>query len=150
MSNGVTASRNPARRVRTEDDLALKPLPWPLLSDSPALGPHRHHCLSCGSAYRCQGPVEVGYCAPVCPPCHWIELGSQLRIYKEMVTELERTRSGIERRIGKAVCRNAAARRRKVKANASLLVAFGNVLSMPPAPKSAGPSMEAQREGSHE
>ncbi len=130
MSNGATASRGP--------------------NDQAALGHHMHICLSCGVTYVCGGPEEMGYCAPVCQPCYWIELGSQLRIYKEIVTELERKRIGIERRIGKRFCQNAAAHRRKMRNHASLLVAFGNVLATQPASEFAGLSTENQGGGSHE
>jgi len=92
----------------------------------------------------------MGYCTPVCQPCYWIELGSQLRIYKEIVAELERKRIEIERRIGKGFCQNAAAHRRKMSNDASLLVAFGNVLSTQPASEFAGLSTENQGGGSHE
>ncbi len=79
-----------------------------------------------------------------------MELGSQLRIYKEVVTELTRQRNAIERRFGKEICRNAVARRRKTTTDAGLLVAFGNVLSIEPAANTAGLTTEAQGGGSHE
>jgi hypothetical protein len=67
-----------------------------------------------------------------------------------MVSELERKRTEIERRIGKEFCRTAAARRRKIKNDANLLAAFGNILSMPQSPSELGRlSTEAQGGGSH-
>jgi len=111
---------------------------------------HAHNCLTCGAAYECPGPEEIGYCNPICQPCYWIELGSQLRIYQEVVTELRRKRVGIERRVGKAVCHSAAAFRRKTKTDASLLVAFGNLLNTQPATPFPGLHSEAQEGGSHE
>jgi hypothetical protein len=130
----------------------IKPLPWPEPGQArgSARKRHAHNCLSCGAAYECRGPEEIGYCAPVCQPCYWMELGSQLRIYKEVVTELERKRSGIERRIGKGFCRSTAARRRKMRNDASLLLAFGNVLTpQHPANNIAAMNTEAQGGGSH-
>jgi len=91
---------------------------------------HVHSCLTCGGRYECRGPEETGDCAPVCQPCYWIELGAQVRIYKEIVAELECKRLEIEQRIGKDTCRTAAARRREPRSNAGLLVAFGNVLDI--------------------
>ena len=88
---------------------------------------HVHTCITCGSRYKCRGPEATGDCAPVCQPCYWIELGAQLRIYKEVVAELENKRLEIEQRIGKDSCRTAAANRRKMRSG-GLLVAFGNVL----------------------
>ena len=152
MSNGESARPEPAGGATMHSALAIKPLPWPEARQfgDPTLERHAHQCLSCGATYECRGPEEIGYCAPVCQPCYWMELGSQLRIYKEVVAELERKRSGIERRIGKGVCRSAAARRRKAKCDAGLVVAFGNLLSTQPAPEFARPTTEAQGGGSHE
>ena len=152
MSNRATSGPELTRRAATRPALAVKPLTWPEPGQTggPVRRLHAHNCVSCGATYECRGPGEIGYCAPVCQPCYWVELGSQLRIYKEVVTELERKRTGIERRIGKAVCRSVAARRRKMRNDASLLVAFGNILSTQPPSKFAGLSTEAQGGGSHE
>jgi hypothetical protein len=151
MSNGATARLGLANRTPNRSALAIKPLPWPEPGQalSFARKPHAHNCLSCGAQYECRGPEEIGYCAPVCQPCYWIELGSQLRAYKEVVTQLERKRTGIERRIGKGSCRTAAARRRKMRNEAGLLAAFGNVVSTQPAPKMAALKTVAQGGGSH-
>ena len=97
--------------------------------DHPTRRAHAHNCLCCGAMYACEGPEETGFCAAVCEPCRWIELGSQLQVYKEVVAAMERKRTRIERRVGKAACHSAYARRNKMKTNANLLVAFGNVIS---------------------
>jgi hypothetical protein len=76
-------------------------------------------------------------------------LGSQLRIYKEFVAQLERKRTGIERRIGKGSCRTAVSRRRKISNHAAILAAFGNILSTQPAANFAGLNAEAQGGGPH-
>jgi hypothetical protein len=89
---------------------------------------HVHSCLTCGGRYQCLGREETGDCAPVCQPCYWIEIGAQLRIYKEVVVELEGKRLEIENRLGINTCRTAAAQRRQMRGDAGLLVAFGNVL----------------------
>jgi hypothetical protein len=88
---------------------------------------HVHRCVTCGARYQCRGLEASGDCAPVCQPCYWIELGAQLRIYKEVVAELEAKRLEIENQIGIDTCRTAAAQRRKMRGDAELLVAFGNV-----------------------
>jgi len=90
---------------------------------------HAHSCLCCGARYLCDGPQETGFCCAVCEPCRWVELGSQLKIYRAIVAEMERKRTRIAHKVGRAACENAHARRRKLKTNASLLVAFGNVMS---------------------
>jgi hypothetical protein len=151
MSNGVGASPQSVKPAATRSALAIKPLPWPAPGHAAtrALTRHAHNCVACGATYQCRGPGEIGYCAPVCQPCHWIELGAQLRIYQEVISALRRQRTGIERRIGKVVCRSAAARRRKLKTAAGLLVAFGNVLSTQPPTKLPGLRAEAQGGGSH-
>jgi hypothetical protein len=145
MPNGANASRNPAA-ISSSPALPLRPLPWPEASQARgAAGKrHAHSCLCCGATYDCLGPEEIGYCAPVCQPCYWIQLSSQLRVYKEVVTELERQRAGIERRVGMGICRRAGARHRKMKNHANLLVAFGQVLSTQgPMPKFTRPGTEA-------
>jgi hypothetical protein len=88
---------------------------------------HVHTCITCGARYECRGPEETGDCAPVCQPCYWIELGAQVRIYRDVVAELEGRRLEIEQRIGTDTCRTAAARRRQHRSDSGLLVAFGNV-----------------------
>ncbi|MFZ0888998.1 MAG: hypothetical protein WA005_11140, partial [Candidatus Binataceae bacterium] len=73
----------------------MKPLPWPPAELTPrqAQEAHAHRCVACAAEFRCPGPDEAGFCAPVCPPCYWVELGQQLRIYRSVVTALSRRRS---------------------------------------------------------
>ena len=116
-------------RVRT---LRIVPLSSPIASKPNArTRPHAHHCAGCDSIFECGGADEMGYCPPVCGGCYWIELGSQLRIYKEMVTELERKRRSIEERIGKSGCKAAERRRREARGQ-DVVVAFGNVFKSSP------------------
>ena len=136
MRNGESAGWEAAKGATTQAALA---------NGVAARSPHAHRCLACDAPYDCPGPDEIGYCAPVCQPCYWMELGSQLRIYEEMVAELRRKRTEIERRLGKAICRTAAARRQNVKTDASLLVAFGKVFSTQSANILPGLRSEAQR-----
>jgi len=97
----------------------------------PACQRHGHCCLTCSDTYRCDGPEETGYCAPVCPACYWVELGSQIKAYAEVVTELAKKRTAIARRIGRDACREVVARRRKLRSNRPVVVAFGNVMARP-------------------
>lgn len=48
-----------------------------------------------------------------------------------MVAELARKRMAIERRVGKAACRIAEMRRRRVAAKSSLVAAFGMLVAQP-------------------
>jgi hypothetical protein len=119
----------PATLPTTETiaSLTIEPIGSPAASKPRRNAPrHAHQCSACESIYECRGADETGYCAPVCAPCYWVALGSQLSIYQEMVTELERKRSSIEHRIGKDACRAAEARRRDTYGR-GLVVAFGNV-----------------------
>jgi hypothetical protein len=124
MGTGLGPAAGHSRRR-----LKIEPLPWPApgISAAAARRPHGHCCASCGDSFECAGPQVTGTCAPVCPPCCWIELGSQLRLYREIVEEITDKRSEIEQRVGKHVCHMAEIRRRKGK-NAPLLIAFGNVM----------------------
>ena len=97
--------------------------------DSSGHNVHAHNCLCCAAPYSCEGPDETGFCCAVCEPCRWVELGSQLKIYREIVAELQRKRVDIAHKVGRVACENAYARRRKMKSNPNLLVAFGNVIS---------------------
>ena len=152
MSNGVSASRESARSVATLAALGIEPLRCVESGTATGRGAklHAHNCLTCGVTFDCRGAAEIGSCDPICQPCYWIELGSQLRIYREVVSELQRKRVGIERRVGKAVCHRAAARRRKIKMDASLLVAFGKVLHTQPAAKFVALRPEAHGGGPHD
>ena len=106
--------RSGVRRPRAVARAEMKPLPWPPAELTPrqARQAHAHRCVACAAEFACQGPDEVGFCAPVCPPCYWVELGQQLRIYRSVVASLGRRRSKIERRVGNAACRRAQRRRR--------------------------------------
>lgn len=103
----------------------LKPLPWPPeeLAPRQAREAHAHRCTACAAEFRCPGPDETGFCAPVCPPCYWVELGRQVRIYRSVVEALIRRRSRIERRVGSLACRQA--QRRRASRNLRLLAASG-------------------------
>ncbi len=149
MPNGESAGRKPVGTATTHPTLAIKSLPWPDGAEADD-EPHAHQCLTCACIYACRGPEETGLCTPVCQPCYWIELGLQLGIYQEMVADLERKRSEIERRLGSEVCLQAAARRSKARNDANLLVAFGNLISIQPAPECTRLSTELQGGGSHE
>lgn len=115
----VTAARGSAVIVTaadTESALTLLPLPCPDPSDDlshAALRPHAHQCASCGARYRCTGAGETGFCAPLCAPCHWVELGGQLNAYRAIVSALERKRSQIEKSTGRAACFRALENKRR-------------------------------------
>src|SRR5437868_13549766 len=86
--------------------LPIKSSQWPE-AHAPA-GPRdrhqRHHqsqCLTCAADFSCTGPDETGLCAPVCPPCYWIELGTQARAYRLILEQIERKRARIEARVGR-------------------------------------------------
>lgn len=132
MSRDNTSASGKAQR-EVRQGLRIEPLPWPPADGTirKARRPHGHECLTCGAEFECVGPDETGFCAPVCPPCYWIELGWQLRLYESMVDELARKRLAIQRRIGKAVCRAAKTRRRKVVAKGDLVAAFGTLVVHP-------------------
>lgn len=151
MPNGKSASSKQAEARTARTALAILPLPC-LDGDTAdfASAPHGHRCVTCAGVYECKGAEDTGLCMPVCQPCYWIELGSQIVIYREMVAELERKRNEVESRLGSEVCRNAAARRSSTKNDASLLVAFGNLISLQPAPDCAPLSTELQGGVSHE
>lgn len=90
-------------------------LPWPLAPDAAGVAgpdrPHAHRCIVCSGAYRCSGIDETGACVPVCPPCHWIELGRQIRMYQSVVKALSRRRQKIAEQTGGAACQSALANR---------------------------------------
>jgi hypothetical protein len=124
MGTGLGPAAGHSRRR-----LRIEPLPWPApgISAAAARRPHGHCCASCADSFECAGPQMTGTCVPVCPPCYWMELGSQLRVYREIVEEITQRRREIEQRVGKHACQMAEIRRRK-GTNAPLLVAFGNVM----------------------
>lgn len=128
---GTGVSSDPGRS-RTRRSYKIEPLPWPApgISMAAARRAHGHCCAACGDSFECSGPEVTGTCAPVCPPCYWMELGSQLRVYREIVEEIAHKRLEIERRVGKHACHIAQIRRRRAK-SAPILVAFGNVMLQP-------------------
>jgi hypothetical protein len=117
-------------RSANERDFRIEPLPWP----APGIGMraarrrHGHRCVACGAEFLCTGPEETGCCAPVCPPCYWIELGSQLRVYHSVADALERKRCTIERRVGSEACRAARLRRRKFQVAQGMIAGLGTLL----------------------
>ena len=136
-SDKRSGGRRP-RAVRAVARAEMKPLPWPPAELTPrqARKPHAHRCVECAAEFRCPGPDQAGFCVPACPPCYWVELGQQLRIYRSVVASLSRRRSKIERRVGNAACRRAQRRRRSSRRlrlvpalGASASVETGNELS---------------------
>lgn len=110
--------------------LKIEPLPWPAaqVPNETAHLRHGHRCIACANTFECQGPEETGFCTPVCQPCYWVELGTQLRVYREVVSELARKSKEIEQRVGREAIRVAEARRLKTSARADVLVALDSVL----------------------
>ena len=115
--------RSAIARGRFTPALALLPLPCPDPAGPPraAMHPHGHRCAGCGAAYRCPGPDETGFCPPLCAPCYWVELGSQLKAFRAVVAAMSRKRREIEKIAGRTACRAAEQRRRR----------FGRPGSMP-------------------
>ncbi|MGH7949065.1 MAG: hypothetical protein ACREQF_07575, partial [Candidatus Binataceae bacterium] len=103
--------------------------PWPSVEVSArdARRPHAHRCFTCCAVYACPGPAETGLCAPVCPPCYWVELGVQERFYEAMVAAFIRKRAKLERRVGARACRNAQRERRALLRRADLVAGLGGV-----------------------
>jgi hypothetical protein len=131
MQDGdAPAARRNGSHPGLDPDFRIEPLPWP----APGIGartarrPHGHGCVACGAEFLCSGPEETGYCAPVCPACYWIELGSQLRVYRTVTEALERKRYRIERRVGQEECRAARARRRKFHVAQGMIAGLGTLL----------------------
>ena len=108
----------------------ILPLPWPVdgISVREARRPHAHRCISCASDYRCGGPDQSGECAPVCDPCMWVELGSQLRMYRTMADTIERRRRKIESEVGTGACRKAQDNRRNLMLNRNVIAGFGQMV----------------------
>jgi len=115
----VTAARVGAlivTAVDAESALPLLPLPCPDPAEGlirAALRLHAHECASCGARYRCAGAGETGFCAPLCAPCHWVELGGQLNAYRAIVSALERKHRQIEKSTGRAACLRALESKRR-------------------------------------
>jgi hypothetical protein len=107
---------------------------------------HVHRCSTCGEAYQCAGPDETGRCAPVCAACYWVELGSQLRIYRSVVAELTRKRRALGKTVGRAACARAKRSRGKFAQHARLLAGFGQVVALPRAETATGDTGWKSRE----
>src|SRR5579864_6597612 len=95
--------RNLARRAERSDRAQSPELsPLDLLLDN--LGAHgrghAHRCLACNSHFECTRQAPAGPCTPLCEPCYWVELGSQLSFYEEVAGELRKRRADIEARVG--------------------------------------------------
>src|SRR5690348_5795946 len=145
MGTGLSSDSGHARPRRT---LKIEPLPWPApgVSTAAARRPHGHRCASCADTFECPGPEAIGTCTPICQPCYWLELGSQLRLYREIVEEISQKRREIEQRVGKHACHVAEIRRRKGK-GAPLLLAFGNVMLQQGATVEPGSSRRLRARG---
>jgi len=133
-ASGIAMSRNKTPQVTTRmtsaEELEILPLPWPAPGADLRLArrPHRHRCVNCPSHYLCAGPDETGECVPLCGPCLWVELGSQLKMYQSMANEIDRRRRKIEEQIGSAECRRAQMLRRNLLRDSSVVAGFGRVV----------------------
>jgi hypothetical protein len=130
----VRTVERPRKRTRGQPRrwapaLPLVALPCPAVNSSTPRGPHGHRCTTCGDTYRCPGPDDTGFCAPVCAPCYWVELGAQLRVYRAVVAALARKRRAMERAAGRAACLAAGRERRRRRHAGQLVVGFGRVVS---------------------
>lgn len=99
---------------------------------------HEHRCMTCGEIFRCGGPDDTGECAPICAACYWVELGSQLRIYRAMVAELAGKRRTLGRLAGRRACLRAQRSRRNFAQTAHLISGFGTVVAAHGAGAAAG------------
>ena len=117
-------------RIDRRKELEILPLPWPS-SDADsrtARRNHRHRCVNCPDYYICGGPDESGECLPLCGPCLWVELGTQLRMYQSMANAIDRRRRRLQTRLGSAVCRRAQTMRRNLLRRSNVLAGFGRVI----------------------
>src|SRR5260370_40396065 len=116
-ASGTTILRGKALLASTEttgsDTIESLPLPWPPagVSAREARRPHGHRCIVCSENYRCAGPDSSGECAPLCGPCLWVELGTQVRLYQSMADTIDRRRRKIEQQVGSSKCRKAQSHR---------------------------------------
>ncbi len=69
-------------------------------------------------------------CAPVCAACYWVELGSQLRVYRTVVAELTRKRRAMEKVAGREACVRAQRSRSRFASRGPLLTGFGQVVAL--------------------
>jgi hypothetical protein len=65
----------------------------------------------------------------VCAPCYWVEIGSQLRVYRAVVAALERKQQEMEELAGREACERAEQLKRKVRQAGRLLVGFEDVVA---------------------
>jgi hypothetical protein len=141
-AQGTTTSRDKtslatARGARRKE-LEILPLPWPASgADSrTARRQHRHLCVNCPNYYMCGGPDETGECPPLCGPCLWVELGTQLRMYQSMANAIERRRRRLEAQLGSTACRRAQTIRRNLLRQSNVLAGFGRVVLQREGPES--------------
>ncbi len=125
LSDGVNLLVGASR-----SDFRIEPLPWPKpgITGRAARRRHGHRCAACGAGFLCRGPGETGYCAPICPPCYWIELGSQLRLYLAVANSLERKRAKLERRLSPRARRAARQRRREFQERGGIVAGLDTVV----------------------
>jgi len=127
LQRGAKSAIWPARFTPA---LALLPLPCPDPATPQAvpLRAHGHRCAGCGAAYRCPGPDETGFCPPLYAPCYWVELGTQLKVYRAVVAAMSRKRREMEKIAGRTACQAAEHRRRRFGRAGSLVAGFGKVV----------------------
>ena len=133
-ASGTTILRGKALLASTEttggDTVESLPLPWPPagVSAREARRPHGHRCIICSEIYRCAGPDSSGECAPLCGPCLWVELGTQVRMYQSMADTIDRRRRKIEQQVGSSKCRKAQSHRRSQLQASNVVAGFGRVM----------------------
>jgi hypothetical protein len=137
MTSRDKTSMATARGARCKEP-ELLPLPWPAPGADPrtARRQHRHRCINCPNYYLCAGPEETGECSPLCGPCLWVELGTQLRMYQSMANAIDRRRRRLEARVGSAACRRAQTMRRNLLRQSNVLAGFGRVVLQREEPES--------------
>jgi hypothetical protein len=133
-ASGIAILRNKTQQATTRSgrgkELETFPLPWPAPdTDSRAAHrEHRHRCVNCANAYLCAGPDDTGECVPLCGPCLWVELGTQLKMYQSMADEIGRRRRKVEQRVGSSACRRAQMLRRHLLRESNVVAGFGRVV----------------------
>ena len=80
----------------------------------------------------------------MCAPCYWVELGSQLKVYRAIVAEISRKRREMEKIAGRTACQMAEQRRRPLGRAGSLLAGFGKVVTRNP-PREMAPNSGASK-----
>lgn len=141
-AQGTTTSRGKTSmaigRSARRKELETLPLPWPASDADPRTvrRQHRHRCVNCPNYYLCAGPDERGECSPLCGPCLWVELGTQLRMYQSIANAIDRRRRRLEAQVGSAACRQAQTMRRNLLRQSNLLAGFGRVVLQREEPES--------------